>query len=254
MDKDFSGGGVGRLVALFAFGLIAFLSQAQSRHPLAVHGFTEVGHNTTMQFYGGVGTIVHASLTNYFTLSGGAYFPLYKDFIVRDKLMCNPAAFIKGKIQFPLKHGYTLFLENRYLVRALNAYRVYELNGCLSLGCESPRFVCCLGMANRLIAGYEYDPADGSRFVSEPFNLLYSLEAYLFRRTARKWNVGLRFSNYRLFRINHCSDPDYALLGAYSVSSRLNLLMDVGVRPAGVFNLTAHYYESYFNMGVKYKW
>lgn len=254
MDKDFSGGGVRRLVALFAFGLIAFLTLAQSRQPLAMYGFMEMGHNTTMQFYQGVGAIVHASLTNYFTLSGGAYFPLYKERIVRDKLMCNPAAFLEGKVHFPLKHGYTLFLENRYLVRALNAYRVYELNGCLSLGCESPHFVCCLGMANRLIAVYQYDPADGSRFVSEPFNLLYNLEGYLFGRTARKWNVGLRFSNYRLFRINHCSDPNYAVLGSYSVSPRLNLLIDVGVRPAGVFNLTAHYYESYFNMGVKYKW
>lgn len=228
--------------------------KGQERCPMSVHGFTEVGHNTSMQCYGGPGVIFTVSPTGYFDLSVGGYFPLYKEKIVKEALTCNPSAIINGVVAFPLKYNHVFSLENRYLFRSLGAYGVYELNAGLLASYKSARYLVAVGMSSRLIAAHKYDPADGNRFVSEPFNLLYRIEGYLFRRDARSWNVGLRFSNFSLFRVSHSSDPHYSLLGEYMILDCLQLVADVDIHPAGVFNLNAHYYESYCNIGVKYKW
>lgn len=220
----------------------------------SVGGFVEMGHNTTMQCIGGVGALVEFPLMEYFTLSGGAYFPLYKEEILKRAVTCNPSIAANGTVHFPLRYRGELFLENRYLFRSLGAYRVYELNAGLLVGYKSSHFLVTVGMAGCLIASHAYDPADGNRFVSEPFNLLYSVEAYLWGRSARRWDVGLRLSNYRAFKVSHSSDPCYSVMGRYILSEQLKLLVDVGVHPSGVFNMNAHYYESYFNIGVTYKW
>lgn len=241
-------------VTFLLFMNMAVYVYSQHQLPVSLHGFTEMGHHTTMQYYGGAGAMVDGRLTDYFTLTGGAYVSFYKDEVLTRNTVCNSSFVLNGRLDFPLKRSGTIFFENRYLLRALSAYQTYELNAGVVVGYEFSHLSCTVGLASRLITAYHYEPQDGERFVGEPFNMLYRLEGYLFKQEQRRWNVGFRFSNYRFFEISHCSDPYYSLLGTCTMSSQLDVLVETGIHPAGVFSLNAHYYETFLSVGVKYQW
>ena len=48
--------------------------------------------------------------------------------------------------------------------------------------------------------------------------------------------------------------PSFIALCSYDLNDYLGLSMGVGCKPAGMFNLSADYYQSFLNLGVCYSW
>ncbi len=114
-----------------------------------------------------------------------------------------------------------------------------------------------VGVSGRWIGGklgyyYRMYGNGGSR-VQEPFNIYYELRAN-FLPMLDAWGLQLVITNSEIFELERHYQPTFIVQCSYDMKSRLGLVMGVGCKPAGMFNMSADYYQSFLNLGVYYRW
>jgi len=89
--------------------------------------------------------------------------------------------------------------------------------------------------------------------IKEPFNIYYELRVNLLPML-ESWDLQLAITNNERFELERHYQPTYLAECRYDMKDYLGLTMGVGYKPAGVFNLTADYYQSFINLGICYRW
>lgn len=93
---------------------------------------------------------------------------------------------------------------------------------------------------------------NGSR-INEPFNIYYELRANLLPML-ESWNLQLVITNNEIFELERHYQPSFIVEGRHDLTDCLGLSMGIGCKPAGMFNLSADYYQSFMNLGIYYRW
>ncbi|MBR5299572.1 MAG: hypothetical protein IKU36_04880 [Bacteroidales bacterium] len=89
--------------------------------------------------------------------------------------------------------------------------------------------------------------------VKEPFNVYYELRVNLLPNS-ELWALQLAITNCEIFELERHYQPSFIAQCSYDLKDCLGLSMGVGLKPAGMFNLSAEYYQSFINLGICYRW
>ena len=89
--------------------------------------------------------------------------------------------------------------------------------------------------------------------ITEPFNLYYELTVHLLDNIDN-WKVGLTVTNNEIFELERHYQPTFIAECHYYPTSRLGVSFGVGCKPAGMFHLSADYYQTNIKTGVCYRW
>jgi hypothetical protein len=68
------------------------------------------------------------------------------------------------------------------------------------------------------------------------------------------WGLELIITNNERFELERHYQPSFIAQGSYELNDSLGLRMGIGCKPAGMFHLSADYYQSFLNLGVFYRW
>ena len=102
--------------------------------------------------------------------------------------------------------------------------------------------------------GYYYHMyGHGGESIMEPFNLYYELLVNLLPMV-EAWDLQLAITNSEIFELERHYQPTFIAQCRYDMNERLGFSMGIGCKPAGMFHLSADYYQSFLNLGVCYKW
>lgn len=194
---------------------------------------------------------------NYGTLSAIGDFKLAENFILSAGIDANLAnvysAIAKGKLIFPLCNNMQLHLSNSYLYRAFVNDNFQEFSGALLLGFQMNYFGVSLGNNIRLMRKIHLKDHENVSFITEPFNMLYSIEGE-FRKRDSDWNIGLRISNMRQFVMERMYQPMFSVYSYYLLNTNIRFVGEMGAEPAGIFNVAANSYGYYLQLGVQWLW
>lgn len=140
----------------------------------------------------------------------------------------------------------------RLLVEALFEYRRQSStdNFCagISAGLKMPYLWFMLGYYHRTIRAVGYKDK-----IVEPVNLLYEIGVSIIPKI-RNWDIEASISNSELLALERAYQPTVSLKGVWYPSSRTGIWLGIGYKPAGVFNLSHNYYQSFLKLGVQYRW
>ena len=107
-------------------------------------------------------------------------------------------------------------------------------------------FGCRLGYYYRLYGGK-------SGYINEPFNIYYELCANLLPMID-DWDLQLFITNCELFELERHYQPTFLVQCNYYPFSNIGFNVGLGCKPAGMFHLSADYYQSFMKLGVCYRW
>lgn len=89
--------------------------------------------------------------------------------------------------------------------------------------------------------------------VKEPFNIYYELMVNLLPKS-ESMELQLVITNSEIFELERHYQPSFIAQCSYDLKDYLGLSMGVGLKPAGIFNISADYYQSFINLGICYRW
>ncbi len=222
--------------------LLGVACRAFAQVPVALNAYAEYAYNHAYGHFATAGALVDADLAKNFTLHGGINLQTANVY----------AATLGGRVRFGLPIGH-IFIDNEYLYKALVRNHTQQLCAALSVGYAMDYVSVRAGLFSKYFCALPSEKYGKSAAVIEPFNLLYEVQAFIFRPT-HKWNLGLKVSNVDYFQWEHPTDPCVSLLGNCQLTERLRFVSEFGCRPAGIFNIAANFYAISFRAGICYKW
>ena len=89
--------------------------------------------------------------------------------------------------------------------------------------------------------------------ITEPFNIYYGARVHLLREND-DWDVTLAITNNEIFELERHYQPSFIAECIYYLMNRLGISLGIGCKPAGMFHISADYYQSYIKTGVCYRW
>ncbi|MBO7197698.1 MAG: hypothetical protein J6V28_02765 [Tidjanibacter sp.] len=89
--------------------------------------------------------------------------------------------------------------------------------------------------------------------IVEPLNLYYEFSANLLPRR-EEWKLQLLATNCEMFELERHYQPTFIVECHHNPNSALGISFGLGCKPAGMFNLSADYYQSFAKMEVSYRW
>lgn len=90
-------------------------------------------------------------------------------------------------------------------------------------------------------------------YVKEPFNVYYELRVN-FLPMLEKWDLQFVLTNNETFELERHYQPSFIMQCRHDFNDCFSMTMGAGCKPAGMFNLSADYYQSFLNLGVCYSW
>lgn len=228
---------------LFFLWLMApLLLFAQEKSFFSLQPIVEYGYNYTHQNYGCVDVLADFRVANNVSLHCG--------------LQGNTAnlysVVAKGTIDFPLKKG-ALFIENRYLYKAIVRNNIQELNMGISLGYRATYWKIQGGYCNRFFTQLVQKNKDLYSIVFQPFGVMYLIEANVFK-PEHTWNIGGRVSNFDYFIMERIGYPIFTLFCTYSLNKKCQWITAAGVRPSGITNGNANFWGFFLQSGITLSW
>lgn len=214
-----------------------------NKKAISIKTQAEYGYNYAWRHYGTLAVSGYFPINDYFDLSAGVQANTANVYAVDGRAIVN----------FPLKVG-RLSLENRFLYRAFAAYDTHELNAAVSVGYAMNYFRVSAGFFGKLYGQSPFrSDGDNVSFVTEPFNLLWNIEAHV-RPDSCVWNLGIRAANFDDFQIERFNQPIFTLLGRYDIDAHWRIWADVACKPTGMFHVTANFYAINTHIGFIYTW
>jgi hypothetical protein len=109
-----------------------------------------------------------------------------------------------------------------------------------------------LGFFSRVMVPMPYERNSDNASISEPFKLLYRVEAFV-RPATSSWNLAVAISNVDDYMMERPWTPMLYLRGWYDVNNHWRLLLAGKYKNAGMFHMNAHYYASELRVGAEYR-
>ena len=69
-----------------------------------------------------------------------------------------------------------------------------------------------------------------------------------------KWDLFLSITNNELFELERHFQPSFIAECFYYPTQKIGVPFGLGCKPAGMFNMSADYYQSYLKTGLCYRW
>lgn len=164
---------------------------------------------------------------------------------------------VEGINYFPLnqaanRHFDMLALHQKLMFRDLSVWGAYEYDAALSLSYRRARLYTELGLMHRVMQDAHWTGhSASSRYLNEPFGLLYRLAVSLFHPGEHpQWNLALAVSDFDDFVWERLYTPHFALSGEWQINERLALFSKCLYMPSGVFNLNSDVYKLYVRVGI----
>ena len=105
-----------------------------------------------------------------------------------------------------------------------------------------------------LTAGYYYRiyGCNGS-YMKEYFNLFYQ-GGLKCLPNVDEWDLNIYVTNCELFELERHFQPSFIAECFYYPTQKIGVSFGLGCKPAGMFNMSADYYQSYLKTGLCYRW
>ena len=114
-----------------------------------------------------------------------------------------------------------------------------------------------VGLTGRWVGaklGYYYRLFGGSgNMIHEPFNIYYELCVKLLAKIA-DWDLDLIITNNERFELERHFQPSFIAQCSYYPIQRIGVSLGLGCKPAGMFNMSADYYQTSLKLGLCYRW
>ena len=128
---------------------------------------------------------------------------------------------------------------------------VNEFAHAISLGYRMQYVSAQLGFFSRVMVPMPYERNSDNASISEPFKLLYRVEAFV-RPATSSWNLAVAISNVDDYMMERPWTPMLYLRGWYDVNNHWRLHLAGKYKNAGMFHMNAHYYASELRVGAEY--
>lgn len=89
--------------------------------------------------------------------------------------------------------------------------------------------------------------------ITEPFNVYYECSVQLLQRI-KDWDLQFAVTNNEIFELERHFQPSFIIECFYYPIHKLGISLGIGCKPAGMFNMSANYYQSYLKTRVCYRW
>lgn len=191
------------------------------------------GHNSTYGGFAAVSLETDQTISSRFSISGG----LQYNTIGRTALEVRPVFGMDhewGRLSAEAIFSYT----NLASIKSFSA----GAGGCI----DFRNITAKLGYYYRLYGG------SGGR-IAERFNIYYELRVHLFEKI-RNWKMYLSITNNEIFELERHYQPSFIAECFYYPTAELGVSLGIGCKPAGMFNLSADYYQSFIKTGICYRW
>lgn len=227
----------------FSISLCKLYAQTEKPFSAKLTTAAEYGYNYTWEHFGGVQAVGTFPLKSYFDVDAGIK-------LWSSNVYCVS---LNTRTYFPTEKN-EWRLETPYIYRIFARNEIYDLSGGLLLGFRRNHVNIGLGFFSRLVGETgKYTISNQQRFIIEPFNLLYSMEANL-NKEKKDWEIYLRVSNHDQFQMERYQKLIFALKGRYSPKEKFYFWNEISFKPAGIFFLASNFYEFSTRLGITYLW
>ena len=224
--------------------LVAPMATAQVQHSDTTYSVSlhaGYAHNLTYGSYG--------------NFDIAAYLPINTYFEAEAQVRLSTANFYTFGVQvrpkFALPIG-ELYIEDRLLANLLKRDAYLDFTHAISLGYRMQYVDVQVGMFSRVMMPQSYEARTGEEMVCEPFNLLYSVTAFVQPATS-PWNISLAIANIDDYQMERMWQPMFYLGGWYDINEHWRVSLNGKLKLAGMFHLNAHYYAAELRVGAEYK-
>ena len=232
------------ILAFTMLGLSSVMAQETDarRAPLTLTGYGFYDMHYATGSIGGGALLLDWDVASVFRLGIGAEYASSNR--IAAKLSGEATLYTTAK-------GQRLSLENSYLWRHYPSLNLQEFTGALQARWHARHVDLALGLCNRYIAELVQRNNGGMGTVFEPMNVLFAIEGWWGNRLdQRRWDVGLRWSNYNDFIIERVANWFYSVKGYYTLKDKTMLMAEVGIHPVGSLNLTSSRDGFFFHLGA----
>ena len=145
-----------------------------------------------------------------------------------------------------------LALRNQYSYNAYANENLQNLNMSLLLVYDQEHLYASFGGYAQFYTNFFLKDGVQRTYIWEP-GLAYDFRTYIFKKS-HIWNLGLQITNIRHFLVERSYAPNIIVNGNYRIcgedNDHLNLLLEAGFQPSGIFHIVANYYSFFFNVGI----
>jgi hypothetical protein len=213
----------------------------------------EVASQYSLSLHAGYGhNLIYGSHANF---DLGAYMPINQYFEMDADLRVSTANFYTVGLQlrpkFALPVG-EMFIEDRLMANLVVRNKVNEFAHAISLGYRMQYVSVQLGLFSRVIVPQPYEKNSNNSYISEPFKLLYRVEAFVRPKTSC-WNIAVAISNIDDYMMERPWNPMLYLRGWYDVDDHWRVHLGGKYKNAGMFHMNAHYFAAEVGIGAEYR-
>lgn len=156
---------------------------------------------------------------------------------------------LRPKFELPVGE---MFLETDICYRGVVRSRMSDITAALALGYRMDYVSVTLGVFSRVMDNWDRSWYTDETFVTEPFNLLYRIEAFC-RPQDNPWNVSFMFSNVDDYQMERMWQPLFSVGAYYDITDHWRLNFAAQCKPTGMFHLDATFYGATFRTGFSYR-
>ena len=191
------------------------------------------GHNVAFGNFAAVSLETFQTLSDDFAISGGVQY----NTIGKTALEARPTYIMDfdwGSLSAEVMMAFTNLLSMNSVAAGAGA------------SVELGRVKTTLGYYFRLYGG------QGGQ-ITEFFNVYYDCCVQLLQKV-KDWALQFSITNSEIFELERHYQPSFILECLCYPVQKLGVSLGIGCKPAGVFNISADYYQSYLKAGVCYRW
>jgi hypothetical protein len=226
------------LLAICLSVMVQAQTQATESYSLSLH--TGYGHNLTYGSFANFDIDAHMPIHPYFEAKAN----------FRASTANRYALGVQLRPKFALPVG-EMYIEDRLMANFVVRDQVNEFIHAISLGYRMQYVDAQLGVFSRLIVPTPYERNTTNEMISEPFKLLYRVEAFV-RPATSCWNLGIALSNIDDYTMERPWNPVLYLRTWYDIDEHWRVQLAGKYKNAGTFHMNAHYYASEVRVGAEY--
>ena len=175
---------------------------------------------------------------------------VYGGFHVSSRNLYQAAA--RGDFKWWIGETRNLALRNQYSYSAYADENFQNLNMSLMLVYDQEHLYAAFGGYAQFFTNFFIKDNTQRSYIWEP-GLAYDFRTRIFKKS-HIWNLGFQITNIRHFLVERSYSPNFILNGNYRIcgedNDHLNLLLEAGFQPSGIFHIVANYYSFFFNVGI----
>ena len=158
----------------------------------------------------------------------------------------------RGDFKWWVGENRNLALRNQYSYSAYANENLQNFNMSLLLVYDQEHLYASFGGYAQFFTNFFLKDGVQRTYIWEP-GLAYDFQTRIFKKS-HIWNLGLQITNIRHLLVERSYTPNFIFNGNYRIcgegNDHLNLLLEAGFQPSGIFHIVANYYSFFFNVGI----